>query len=334
MRRTGHLMEHIADPDNLRLAFVKAARGKQHVKEILEYQYHLEDNLYLLRQQLLSGKPVTGHYRYFTIYEPKERQICASPFSERVLHHALMNICHPVFERVQVFHSYASRPGKGTHKALRLAARYAGQYAWYLKLDIKKFFETVHHGVLYKQLCRLLKDAALLAVFLQIIDSYHATPGRGLPIGNLTSQYFANHFLASLDHYIAERLKASAYIRYMDDMVLWGNSKQELKQHLKAISAFVQLQLNMVLKPPQLNHSHRGLPFLGYKILPQKILLTQRSKQRFIEKIQITEAHYHSGEWTEAECKRRVLPLLAFVQWADSHAFRKAVFLNNKGSSP
>jgi RNA-directed DNA polymerase len=333
LKRAGNLLVKIACPDNLRLAFWKASKGKRHAAEIVNYQQRLEANLYAARLQLIEGKITVGNYRYFTIFEPKKRLICASAFSEQVLHHALMNICDPYFEKVQPFHSYASRRGKGTNAALTAAQANGRTFHWFLKLDIKKFFETIHHETLKVQLARLFKEEKLLAIFDTIINSYAATPGRGLPIGNLTSQYFANHFLTGLDYFILQQLQPGAYMRYMDDLVLWGNDKEMLKNSRVQIAEYAANRLQCALKPALLNSCNRGLPFLGFKVYGKGLWLTQRSKQRFIRKITAFDAGYQSGEWSEAVCARRVLPLLAFIAQAQTKGFRKTVFLNMEGSS-
>lgn len=249
MKRAGNLLLRVADPDNLRFAAWKAAKGKRHSREVLDWLQHLNDNILRLREQILRGQVDVGRYRYFKVFEPKERQICASAFGEQVLHHALMNVCHEHFERVQIFDSYASRPGKGTYAAIGRAKQYTRQYDWYLKLDMRKFFESVHHEVLVSQLAHLFKDAAVVGIFEQIICSYAASPGRGLPIGNLTSQYFANHYLVGLDRFVKEKLRIRAYARYMDDLVLWHPDKAVLRSAHAAVQGYVETELRCTLKP-------------------------------------------------------------------------------------
>ncbi len=160
-----------------------------------------------------------------------------------------------------------------------------------------------------------------------------AHPARGLPIGNLTSQYFANHYLAGLDHFIKEQLRCKAYVRYMDDMVLWHRDKSVLKNAYAAINQYVQNRLCCRLKPEILNRSKHGLTFLGYRIFPYQVKLSQRSKKRFLKKVKALEANYHSGFWSEAVCQRRVLPLLAFTMHANTKNFRKGVFLEIEGQA-
>jgi len=249
MKRVNNLLPLIEDMGNLRLAFWKAGKGKRHAAAVLVYQENLEVNLRELQGQIRAGCVAVGDYRYFLVYEPKEREICASAFREQVLHHALMNVCHPHFDRKLIHDCYASRKGKGTYAALERAKDYTRKYSWYLKLDVRKFFASIHHDVLKGQLAAMFKEERLLRIFFQIIDSYEASQGRGVPIGNLTSQYFANHYLSGLDHYIKEQLGMEAYVRYMDDMVLWNDDKMVLKAVDKVVTAYLENCLQLELKP-------------------------------------------------------------------------------------
>jgi RNA-directed DNA polymerase len=323
MRKANNLVPRIIEPENLRLAYWKARKGKTWAREVVAYRDYLENNLLTLREQILTGEVDVGNYRLFQVYDPKERQICASSFSEQVLHHALMNVCHEHFERAQVFDSYASRPGKGVHAALKRAIAFNRCGRWFLKLDVRKFFASIHHQTVKTQLERIFKDYRLLGIFGKIIDSYEAAPGRGVPIGNLSSQYLANHYLAGLDHFIKERLHSHAYIRYMDDLVLWHPEKRWLQEAHYAIEDFLTTHLQVSLKPELLNSTERGLPFCGYIIFPHHIRLSQRSKRRYIKKLSYLNVQYNTGAWDEATCRRHVLPLVAFTRHADAKVFRQ-----------
>lgn len=312
MKRIGFLIEKIAAIDNLRLAFWKAGKGKRYSASVVTYSRDLDKNLLALQAEILSGEVKVGNYHYFKIFEPKERQICASAFQEQVLHHAMMNICHPYFEAYQIDESYASRKEKGTYAAIKKAKDHTENYDFYLKLDVKKFFDSIPHEVMKQQMRRLFKDARVLQIFDAIIDSYEAAPNLGVPIGNLTSQYFANHFLAVLDHYIKEDLAVAAYVRYMDDMVIWHNDKGKLFAIREKINDFLEKKLQCTLKPEALNFCKKGLPFLGYFIFPHQIRLRQQSKQRFIRKMNLIEMNYHKESWSESHCQRKALPLQQF----------------------
>ena len=333
MKRANNLLPRIEETDNLRLAFWKASKGKRYAAEVLAYQAQLDERLLLLCKQIQEGVADVGAYRYFKVYEPKERQICASAFGEQVLHHALMNVCHDRFEKAQIYDSYASRKGKGTYAALERAQEFTRRYSWYLKLDVRQFFASIHHGVMKSQLARLFKEQRLLSLFFQIIDSYEAEPGRGVPIGNLTSQYFANHCLSGLDHYIKEELGIAAYVRYMDDMVLWHDDKEALKAACKAIDAYVSHQLRLALKPVQLNRCSSGVPFLGYRLFGSHRWLLQQSKRRFVRKINRALDAWDRLEMDDRRAAAHILPLLAFVKHADTRVFRKEVLLRRKRSN-
>ena len=160
MRRTGNLYDAIHDPENLRLAFCKARRGKEDRREVRKFARDLEGNLSRLRDDLAGETAAVGEYRHFRVRDPKERTIYAAAFPERVLHHAVMNVCDPVFERFQIFDSYATRRGKGTFAALERARRFTGSNAWFLKLDVRKYFDSVDHGILKGQLRRLFSTTS------------------------------------------------------------------------------------------------------------------------------------------------------------------------------
>lgn len=325
MKRANYLLPKIAEIDNLRLAFWKASKGKRHSSAVLSYQENIDKNLLDLQSQILSGKVKVGDYRYFKIFEPKERQICASAFSEQVLHHALMNICHSYFEKSQIYHSCASRKGKGTYFAIEQAQNFTKKYTYFLKLDVRKFFDSIAHIPLKTQLERLFKEKIVLSIFTQIIDSYEASPYRGVPIGNLTSQYFANHYLSGLDHFIKEKLACKAYIRYMDDMVLWSDDKIFLKNAFHKIQSYLKEELLCELKPLILRKVALGVPFLGYLLLPSHTRLLQTSKKRFFKKYRKLHIDYHTFQMNENECQRKTLPLLAFVQKAKTKKMREKI---------
>lgn len=328
MKRAGHLIERIADLENLQLAFYKAQKGKAAKSSVLEYGKNLQANLHDLREQISSAEVEAGDYRYFTIYDPKQRVICAAPFGQRVMHHALMNVCHPYFEKVQIFDSYASRLERGTYAALARAKHFHRRFTWFLKLDFRKYFDSLEHGVIKRQLRSLFKDSRLLKIFESIIDSYQASPNKGVPIGNLTSQYFANHYLTSVDHYVKEVLNIPAYVRYMDDLVLWHNDKEALIEALAQVRRYSKERLNLALKPACLNRSAHGLPFLGYLLYPHRTRLAQRSRKRFIKKLRLYADRLISGVWSQQEYQAHILPLIAFTEHAEAREFRNKAITN------
>ncbi len=326
MKRANNLIPLIVEPDNLRLALWKAQKGKKWSNAVRHYyDAGWQSGLLALRKEIASGEVSVGDYYFFTIFDPKEREICAPAFREQILHHALMNVCHEYFERKQIFDSYASRKGKGTYKALERAKYYTDKYSWYLKLDVKKFFANIQHEILKQQLDSLFKENVLLGIFRQIINSYEDTASRGVPIGNLSSQYFANHYLSAFDHWVKEELRCKAYIRYMDDMILWASTKTTLRDALKGIQTQME-QLSLVLKPAQLNQCQFGLPVLGYRVYPeQQVRLGKRAKRRFIKQIEDLDQAYAAGLLSEDSYQRRLQSLTAFTTHAQARAFRQKV---------
>lgn len=324
-KRIGFLINEIADCDNLRLAFWKSRKGKDDKPEVMEFRKQLDANLLSLRNDILSGNVEVGNYYYFTIHDPKERLICAAPFRQRVLHHAIMNICHPIFERFQIFDSYATRVGKGQYAALERAKVYSAKYQWFCKLDVRKYFDSIDHKVLYSQLNTKFKDPHLLELFYKIIKSYETAPDKGLPIGNLTSQYFANFYLGFADHFIKEKLQVKAYVRYMDDMVFWSTDKAALLLIVKQFDTFITTTLNMTLKPYCINSLQKGLPFLGYVIFKDTVRLNKTSKKRFVRKMNLYQSHIENEQWTQAQYAQHVLPLVSFTQHADAVQLRRKV---------
>ena len=324
MKRVGDLYGAIAEPENLRLAFWKAQRGKAGKRDVLAFRQDLDARLGELRRDLLSGDVRVGEYKFFIVHDPKERLICAASFRERVLHHALMNVCGPVFERFQIHDSYASRTGKGTYAALARARCFTRRHGWYLKLDVRKYFDTVSHDVLKDLLRRLFKDRLLVRLLDALIDSYCSRPGQGLPVGNLTSQYFANHYLAVADHYL-ESLRVPGYVRYMDDMILWHDHDGLLMDAGRAFGAFLGERLRLELKPPCMNRGDRGLPFLGYLVYPETIRLNARSRRRFVHGLHACQDALARGSWSQAEFARHVLALVSFTGHANARGFRRKV---------
>lgn len=321
VKRAGNLMQRIASLENLQEAFLRAARGKACRPQVIAFRERLDDNLCELGHDLLSGTYRLGGYHVFSIYDPKKRTICAVDFRDRVAFHAMMRVCHPMFERYQISDSYASRLGKGTYKALERARQLSRRHRWFAKLDVRKYFDSVSHEALLRQLCRLFKDKGLLLLFRDIVESYETTPHCGLPIGNLTSQYFANHYLAVADHHAYERLHVDGYVRYMDDVLLFGDDKKALLAQASHYAAFLAGELRLQLHVPVVNRTAMGMPFLGYVVHPAGLRLNGRSARRFLAKMRRLAAALQRGEVSESEYEMRSRCLYAFVQKADASDF-------------
>ena len=252
MKRLKDLWAPLVSFENLWLAWCKARKGKRRSSQVGAFELGLESNLLALQQELQSGTYWPGCYRLFTIYERKERLIAAAPFRDRVVHHAVMNLIEPPLDCRFIFDSYACRRGKGTHAAVDRYQAWAPQYRYVLKLDIRRYFPSIDHRILKEKLRARIKDHQMLGLLDRIIDGSPESPANpgwfpgddlltplerrcGIPIGNLTSQFFANLYLDDFDHWVKEVLRAPAYLRYVDDMVLLDNDKRRLADWRDAI---------------------------------------------------------------------------------------------------
>lgn len=327
MKRVGYLLERIADAENLRAAFLSASRAKASRADVLEYRRELGANLEMLRLQLLSRSAPLGGYRQFQVYDPKERTITVAPFGQRVLHHAIMRVCEPFFENHLVPSTYACRKGKGRLAALDEAAKHCQKYGWYLKLDIRKYFDSVPHERLVARLGRIFKDAALLALLEGIIRSFEVTPGRGLPIGNLTSQHFANLYLDKLDRFIGGYLPKNRLVslRYMDDLVVFGAQRDELVELRLALREFLPTELGLSLKQERIGTVASGVPFLGCTLYAGHRELNRRSRLRFAKRISNLDRCLAANMMTELEAQQRATAMAAYAKTASSLRFRQYI---------
>ena len=217
-----------------------------------------------LQNELIEATYQPNPYRYFKIYDPKERTISVADFRDRVVHHALINVLEPIYERVFIHDSYATRKNKGTHLAVERAQNFLLFNSWFFKSDIDKYFDSINHQTLLKLLQRKIKDEPLLEIITRIV--YNSNDSKvGLPIGNLTSQFFANVYLNHFDQFVKRQLKAKYYIRYMDDFVVFHPDKNQLKTWRIPIRAFLidELGLQLKAKATFLNSRQNGLTFLG-----------------------------------------------------------------------
>lgn len=305
MKRYGNLWETLISFENLFLAYKKAIKGKRIRSDIAYFIFHTEDGLLRLQEELQNKTYQPGVYRAFYIYEKKRRLISAAPFRDRIVHHALCNILEPIFENSFIFDLYSNRKGKGIHSAVKRAQGYASIYPYVLKCDIKKYFPSIDHAILKEIVRRKIKCYDTLWLTDLIIDRSNPQEDginyftgdtlftaverrRGLPIGNQTSQFFSNLYLSQMDHFIKETLKVKGYIRYVDDFLLFGGSKSVLWELKKEVENFLSnYRLKFKSDGVTLYQIEKGVPFLGYTILPSAILVKREAILRFRRKVKI-----------------------------------------------
>lgn len=324
-RRSAVGLSEVASLDTLATAFWQASRGKQHHADVQRFAANLDVELVELARDIIYGRAPEGRWTQFYIYDPKLRQILAPCFRDRVVHHALMLHMGPVLERALVADTFACRPGKGTLAAVLRAQHHVRRFPWFVKADVRSYFASIDHAPLRGVLRRRFKDPGLLAMCDRILERTPLPPGRGLPIGALTSQHFANAYLDVLDRYLLETLRVSAMVRYMDDVVWWCDTRDEAKRTLAAARAFVLRERTVELKPTAvIGLSERGLPFLGFRVLPGALRLSLRRRRRYTAARSRWETAYAAGVVDACGLQAGYSSALAITAHADATAWRVA----------
>lgn len=327
MKRYGDLFQKIVSFENFVKASYRAFSGKKHKTVVRWFYFYYEYQLLRLKRELTSGTYLPRPLRHFLIRDPKLRLISAPAFRDRVLHHAICNIIEPILEKGYIYHSYACRQGKGTHRAIKETQHYCQKYDYYLKCDIKKYFQSIHHEVLKKLLDNKFKDPQLKWLLHTIIDSSNDT-GKGIPIGSLTSQHFANFYLNQLDHYIKDELAIKGYIRYMDDFLLFGNDKGELHLLKAKIEIFLARQLRLQLKEKAtiIAPVHVGIPFLGFRIFPAYIRLKQENKKRSLKKLRRRLEEFRQGVISEDKYAQSLMSITGYLKIGKTYHLRRSIY--------
>jgi RNA-directed DNA polymerase len=334
MKREGNLLGRIVARDNLLRAFLLASRGRRAAREVVELRTDLDRNLARMAEQITAGTIEVGRFTTFTIRDPKPRRIFAPAFAERVLHHAILAIGGPRLDRYLIDQTYACRLGHGTHAAVQQAQLYARQHSHVLQLDVRHYFDVIDHQRLLSLLRRLWKDPAVLALIARIVASYEVEPGLGLPIGSLTSQHLANVYLGAFDHFVKEQLGCRGYVRYMDDMLLFGDDAERLRAWLDVARGWLGDQLGLQIKPPQLRAVQHGFDFLGVRVRRSHLTLTGSRKRRWAVAMARLWHGLAQGELDEAAFARRAGSMVAHARSVCSRGFRGHVLSRLQAAAP
>lgn len=329
MKRHGNQFEKIISFDNLLEVSNKALRGKKNNARVARFYFDLEKELLCLREELLNKTYNPRPLRKFKIREPKAREISSSDFRDRVVHHAICNILEPILERSFIHDSYACRIGKGTHKAVIKAQKLCRKHHYFLKCDIKKYFASIDHAILKHILIRKLKDPDLIWLLNTIIvHAESGQSGKGIPIGSLTSQHFANMYLDRLDHYIKDSLGIKSYLRYMDDFIIFGDEKIVLHLLSSSIRTFLYNELKLELKDKAtiLAPVMEGLPFLGFRIFPNVIRLKNENKRIILNKLKLRDAALRNGNINEEKYSQSVMSITEHLKMGNTFNLRKDIF--------
>jgi RNA-directed DNA polymerase len=343
MKTHKNLYSQLYNFDNLYWAFRAARRGKRHKEAVADFEQDMELHLWQLYEELQAQRYQPGPYHHFYIHDPKRRLISAAPFRDRVVHHALCQIVEPIFDRTFIHDSYACRIGKGNHRALDRCSQFARAYRQVLKCDIVKYFPSIDHALLRQQLARKIGDAQTLWLIDQIINSGAGVlrheyemrwfPGddltaawrpRGLPIGNLTSQQWANVYLNPLDQFVKRELKCAAYLRYCDDFLLFHDDKAQLHQWRQEIILFLQtLRLTLHEGKSAVFPVRLGVNFVGFRVFPTYRRLRRDNVRRAYRRLRELRAAYAAGDIPQERVSISVRSWIAHSQYAASYGLRR-----------
>lgn len=280
--------------ENLITAWYEFKKGKRRRVDIQAFELNLENSIFALSEELANGHYLTDNYHQFRVNDPKPRLISKATVRDRLVHHAIYRILYPLFDQIFIYDSYSCRNEKGTHKAFarleqltRRCNKNHTQPCFALKCDIRKFFDSVDHDVLLKLLAKRVTDDKLLDLLEKIIKGFSSKPGKGMPIGNLTSQLFANVCMDPLDKFIIHQLNIKFYVRYADDFLILASDKDELMGYFVEIRRFLKENLCLDLRPNKisLRKLEWGIDFVGYVARPHYAVPRRKTVKRMMRNI-------------------------------------------------
>jgi len=328
------IFEKIISLENLFLAWWEFKKGKSSKEDVQMFEFHLEDNLFELRQELEDKTYNHSIYTPFYITDPKLRHIHKASVRDRVLHHSVFRILYPIFDKSFIHHSYSCRIDKGTHKAVsdlesrvrKLSKNYT-KNVFALKCDISKYYDSIDQERLMGLINAKVDDQDTLWLIERIIQSFSKQPRKGIPLGNVTSQLFANVYLNELDQFVKHKLKIKHYFRYCDDFIILHESQDYLRQVMPFIQLFLEKHLLLTLHPRKiiLTKLSAGIDFLGYVILPHHRILRTRTKRRMLKKIKTKVADYNNQKLDDVGLNQSVQSYLGMLRHCDSQKLKVLV---------
>lgn len=327
-----NLYHQIISPENLFLSWDKFSCGKMKKIDVMNFHVNLAKNIFKLHEELSRMTYNHGKYVSFYIHDPKQRNINKADVRDRVLHHGIFSILNPIFESTFISNSFSCREGKGTHKGVETLAgilrRESGngtKQCYGLKCDIRKFFDSVDHSILKNIIAKKIKDKDTIWLIDKIIDSYISNRSnlferKGVPIGNLTSQLFANVYLNELDQFMKHKLKVKDYLRYTDDFMVVSRDRKYLEGLIPEIESFLKENLKLELHPNKviINKFRQGHDFLGYVVRPHHILMRTKTKKRMFKKIKLNSENYKKGLISKTKVEQSFQSYLGVLTHADA----------------
>ena len=333
MKTHKNLFANIIHPENLFWAWDSFKVGKRNKKDVRLFEFNLEENIFRLHRDLKNKTYRHGGYYSFNIADPKPRNIHKAQVRDRVVHHAIFQVLNPIFEDGFIPTSFSCRVDYGTHKGVRVlqgvlrkVSRNGTRQCFALKCDIKKFFDTIDHNILFSILTRKIRDAETNNLLWEIISSFSspysdATHQKGVPIGNLTSQLFANVYMNKLDQFVKNELRIKYYLRYTDDFLIISENREYLENLLPKIKIF--LEENLLLKihedKTKIRKVWQGIDFLGYIAFTKYKLVRNKTKKRMLKKFKEKIKQYKQGIISKNSLSQSLQSYLGFMSHADAH---------------
>lgn len=335
MKTYGNLWPQITSYEALYLAYRRARCGKRNSPAMARFSYDLEGQLKTLQRQLLDETYQPSSYYAFSINDPKPRRIYAAAFRDRVVHHSLVAAIEPIFDARMIDDTYACRVGGGTHAALdaldrhwRLAAK--GGPAYVLRIDVRRYFFNIDHAILADMICSRLREGRVIRLVRKIIDSLSTggAPGIGIPIGNLTSQLFANVYLSQLDQFAKHTLRIRHYLRYMDDVAILHHDKGQLRAWLMSLRSFLRERLRLETNQrTTVFPASDGIPWLGWRVLePGRRRLSRRMVVRAARRLRNLADARRDGTCTPQQFRQRFMAWIAHAEHGDTWQLRDSLF--------
>ncbi len=323
----GRIFHHIVSVENLFSAWKEFKKNKNRKPDVIAFSLNLEDNIFKLREELVSQNWKCSGYKNFSIKDPKPRSIHKAVVRDRVLYQAVYRVLYPIFDRTFIFDSYSSRNGKGTHAGIsrlnvflrKLSHNYT-RPVYALKCDIKKFFDSIDHGILLELIQEKVSCQETMQLLEKVIDSFHKILGKGLPLGNVTSQIFANVYMNRFDWYVKKELKIKYYVRYCDDFVILSSDIGNLTKLILLLQKFLDKNLKLELHPDKIliRKFHQGIDFLGAVLLPHRIVVRTKTKRRMIKKSTKLLEEFQIGRLTKARLNQSISSYLGHLSHTKS----------------
>ena len=322
MRRIGNLFSNIFELKVLYRAFWLASRGSSSSKYWQEFGKDIDRNLLQIARQVRSGSYRFGPYEAFDVWDTKSRVIHAPPLRDRVLHHAIIHVTGNAFELSANTRSFACRKYKGVHRALSYAKLATREHAWYGKVDVEKYYDSIDHYLLMEMLRRRFQEKSLLDLFENLLNSYSQLPGKGVPIGALTSQYLGNFYLDPVDRAIDHARLIPMKMRYMDDMLFWGAKQEVLEAKDLVIEELNKIQLR-AKHSGEWNQTRQGVPCLGFVIYPNRVRLNKQGRKRLRRRYHQATRQYRRGGIGESQYQAKLTSLFAHALHSNDITWRR-----------